>query len=83
MDPTLAAEIAGKDPDFALRDLYNAIHNGEYPSWTFYIQVMTFEQARDFRWNIFDVTKVYIKSLSSSSFPWGSRETCVHCSECE
>jgi len=28
------------------------------PSWTMYIQVMTFEQAEKFRWNPFDLTKV-------------------------
>ena len=28
------------------------------PSWTLYIQVMTFEQAEKFRWNPFDLTKV-------------------------
>ena len=28
------------------------------PSWTLYIQVMTFEQAERFRWNPFDLTKV-------------------------
>ena len=28
------------------------------PSWTMYIQVMTFEQAEKSRWNPFDLTKV-------------------------
>lgn len=34
-----AEELSGSDPDYAIRDLYNAIANGDYPSWTFYIQV--------------------------------------------
>jgi catalase len=53
-----ATELAGTDPDYATRDLYNAIALEQFPSWTFYIQVMTFEQAEKFRWNPFDVTKV-------------------------
>ena len=28
------------------------------PSWTLYIQVMTFEEAEKFRWDPFDLTKV-------------------------
>jgi len=53
-----ATELAGTDPDYATRDLYNAIARGDFPSWTFYIQVMTFEEAEKFRWDPFDVTKV-------------------------
>uniref|UniRef100_R4GCJ7 Catalase n=1 Tax=Anolis carolinensis TaxID=28377 RepID=R4GCJ7_ANOCA len=54
-----AEKLASKDPDYSLRDLYNAIANGDYPSWSFYIQVMTFEQAENFPFNPFDVTKVW------------------------
>lgn len=53
-----ADRLASSDPDYALRDLYNAIATGNFPSWTFYIQVMTFEQAEKYPWNPFDVTKV-------------------------
>jgi catalase len=53
-----AADVACADPDYSIRDLYNAIARGEYPSWTLNIQVMTFEQAEKFRWNPFDLTKV-------------------------
>ena len=42
------------------RDLYNAIAEGNFPSWTAYIQVMTFDQAEQWTFNPFDVTKVYI-----------------------
>jgi catalase len=55
-----ATELAGTDPDYATRDLYNAIARGQFPSWTFYIQVMTFEEAEKFRWNPFDITKVIL-----------------------
>ncbi|XP_043278667.1 catalase isoform X2 [Venturia canescens] len=54
-----AAELASSDPDYGIRDLYNAIAKGNYPSWTLYIQVMTLKEAETFRWNPFDVTKVW------------------------
>lgn len=54
-----AGELAGEDPDYSTRDLYNAIAEGNYPSWTVYLQVMTFSEAEKHRWNPFDVTKVW------------------------
>lgn len=52
-------EMKGKNPDFAQEDLVDAIDNGNFPKWTMQIQVMTEEQAKNFRWNPFDVTKVW------------------------
>lgn len=60
-----AEDLRGKDPDYAQRDLVNAIRKGDYPKWTLNIQVMTDEQAKKFRWNPFDVTKVW----SHSEYP--------------
>lgn len=54
-----ANEYAGSDPDYSIRDLYNAIEAGNYPSYTFYIQVMTFKQAETWKFNPFDLTKVW------------------------
>lgn len=54
-----AAELSASDPDYSIRDLYNSIAKGNYPSWSFSIQVMTQEEAKKFRWNPFDVTKVW------------------------
>lgn len=53
-----ASELSATDPDYSVRDLYNAIARGDFPSWNMFIQVMTFEQAEKFRDNPFDVTKV-------------------------
>lgn len=53
-----AAELASSDPDYSIRDLYNAIHLGNYPTWTMYIQVMTLEEAKTYKFNPFDLTKV-------------------------
>ena len=54
-----ATELAGKDPDCNRRDLFDAISRGEFPSWTVYVQIMTPEQAKTYRFNPFDVTKVW------------------------
>ncbi len=53
-----AEKIKGQDPDHATRDMFNAIDKGEYPSWSVEIQVMTPEQAEEYRFDPFDVTKV-------------------------
>jgi catalase len=54
-----AEALKGKDPDYAQRDLVNAIEKGDFPKWALKIQVMTDEQAKKFRWNPFDLTKIW------------------------
>ena len=54
-----AAEMKGKDPDFSQRDLVESIDNGHFPQWVLKIQVMTNDQAGKFKWNPFDLTKVW------------------------
>ncbi len=54
-----ADEIRGKDPDYSQRDLVEAINRKDFPKWTLKIQVMTEAQAKKFRWNPFDLTKVW------------------------
>jgi catalase len=54
-----AVRIAGEDADYHQRDLYYAIQAGDYPSWTLKMQVMPFEEARNYRFNPFDLTKVW------------------------
>jgi len=54
-----AEVMKGKDPDHATRDLHDAITRREYPSWTLEVQVMTPEQAKDYRFDILDITKVW------------------------
>lgn len=53
-------ELAGADPDYSTRDLFNAISKGNFPTWTMFIQVMTFDQAEAVDFNPFDLTKVSI-----------------------
>lgn len=54
-----AAEMKGIDPDHAQRDLVEAIEVKDFPKWALKIQVMTDAQAKEFKWNPFDVTKVW------------------------
>ncbi len=53
------ADELKKDPDYAQRDLVQAIEKGDFPKWALKIQVMTDEQAKSFPWNPFDITKVW------------------------
>jgi catalase len=51
--------LAGTDPDLHTKDLYEAIERGEYPSWTLKVQIMPYEDAKTYRFNPFDITKVW------------------------
>lgn len=57
-----AIKMAGENPDFAQEDLCKAIEAGNFPKWTMFVQIMTEEQAKEFRWNPFDVTKVWFQA---------------------
>ncbi len=54
-----ADRIAGVDADYHRRDLFEAIKRGDYPSWTLKVQIMPFEEAETYRFNPFDLTKVW------------------------
>ncbi|SDV46883.1 catalase [Chitinasiproducens palmae] len=53
-----AVKIAGADPDFHRRDLWEAIEAGEYPEWELGFQIFTEEQADQFSFDILDATKI-------------------------
>jgi catalase len=57
-DAEAAAQTAA-DRDFHLRDLRAAIDSGDHPSWRVEVQVMPFEAAADYRFNPFDLTKIW------------------------
>ncbi|GAA1991331.1 catalase [Isoptericola halotolerans] len=59
MSPADAERIAGEDADYYRRDLYEAIERGEHPSWDVKVQVMPYEDAKTYRFNPFDMTKVW------------------------
>ncbi|QQD76713.1 catalase [Curtobacterium sp. YC1] len=54
-----ADRIAGEDADFHIRDLYEAIERQDHPRWTLKVQVMPYEDAASYRFNPFDLTKVW------------------------
>lgn len=54
-----ATKVAGTDPDHNIRDLFEAIERKEFPTWTAYLQVMDPKDAETYRWNIFDMTKIW------------------------
>ncbi len=54
-----ADRLAGEDGDYHQRDLYDAIERGEFPSWTLKMQIMPYEEAKNYRFNPFDLTKVW------------------------
>ena len=54
-----ADRLAGENPDVHRQDLFEAIRDGDFPSWTLFMQVMPFEEAKTYRFNPFDLTKVW------------------------
>lgn len=60
-----AAELNGASPDDHQKRLFEQIKNGDYPTYTCYVQTMTPEQAEKFRYSINDLTKIW----SHKEFP--------------
>jgi catalase len=52
-------QMAASDTDYHQRDLYEAIERGQFPSWTLKMQIMPFEDAKTYRFNPFDLTKIW------------------------
>ncbi|MDD9892048.1 MAG: catalase, partial [Gammaproteobacteria bacterium] len=56
----LSNEAAAGLPSYgAQEDLVNAINAGDFPSWTAKVQIMSEQEARSYRINPFDLTKVW------------------------
>jgi len=54
-----SAEMGMKNKDFATTDLFDAIRNGDFPSWTWYVQIMPFADAANYRFDVYDITKIW------------------------
>jgi len=54
-----AAAIAAKDPDHATRDLFEHIKAGGIAAWKAFVQVMPYEDAATYRYDPFDITRVW------------------------
>lgn len=59
LDVKLAAQLAGENPDYHTEDLFNAIDTGDFPAWRLHVQIMPVEDADTYRFDPFDVTKVW------------------------
>jgi catalase len=54
-----ADALVAVDTDYHTRDLFEAIARGDHPSWTLSMQIMPFDDAPGYRFNPFDMTKVW------------------------
>ena len=54
-----AEQVVARDRESSQRDLYEAIEQGDFPKWKFCVQVMPEKDAETYRWNPFDLTKVW------------------------
>lgn len=54
-----ADATVAEDADFHRADLWDAIEAGDHPSWTLQMQIMPVGEADDYRFNPFDLTKVW------------------------
>ena len=53
-----AVKIAGADPDYHRRDLYEAIAQGDFPEWEFGVQLFSQAEADALPFDILDPTKL-------------------------
>ena len=58
-----AVKIAGADPDFHRRDMFEAIEGGNFPEWEFAVQLFTQEEADRFPFDHLDATKLIPEEL--------------------
>ncbi|MGE8524067.1 MAG: catalase HPII [Acinetobacter pseudolwoffii] len=58
-----AQKLAGKDPDFHRRDLYEAIASGNYPEWELGVQVVPEEDEMKYDFDLLDPTKIIPEEL--------------------
>lgn len=56
-------KLAGADPDFHRRDLWEAIEAGAFPEWEFGVQIFSEKQAEAFSFDVLDPTKIVPEEL--------------------
>ena len=54
-----ADRLAGQCADYHTIQLFEMIKSGQFPSWTLHVQIMPEVEAENYRWNPFDLTKVW------------------------
>lgn len=58
-----AEEIIAKDRESHQRDLYNSIEKGDFPKWTFQVQILPENEVDKLGFNPFDLTKIWPHSI--------------------
>ena len=58
-----AVKVAGADPDFHRRDLFEAIQAGNFPEWELAVQLFSQAQADSFPFDHLDATKIIPEEL--------------------
>lgn len=58
-----AQKLAGKDPDWLRRDLWEAIEKGEYPEFELGVQIVEEEDEMNFAFDLLDATKIIPEEL--------------------
>ncbi|XP_035707591.1 catalase isoform X2 [Folsomia candida] len=56
-----AISLAGTEPGYYTKDLYNAIDSGNYPRWAFGMKILTFDRVNTLSFNPFDITKAWLE----------------------
>ncbi len=58
-----AQKLAGKDPDWLRRDLWEAIEMGDYPEYELSVQIVEEEDEHKFGFDLLDATKIIPEEL--------------------
>jgi len=58
-----AVKIAGADPDYHRRDLFEAIDKGDFPEWDLAVQLLTQDEADALPFDVLDSTKLIPEEL--------------------
>jgi catalase len=58
-----AVKINGADPDFHRRDMWQAIHSGQFPEWELGLQLFDQKFADEFQFDVLDATKLIPEEL--------------------
>lgn len=56
-----AQELVGKCRESHQRDLFESIEKGDFPRWKLFVQIMSEEDAKHYKFNPFDLTRVWLK----------------------
>lgn len=53
--------LVGKNRESHQQDLFESIERGDFPKWKMFVQIMSEEDAKHYKFNPFDLTRVWLK----------------------